>query len=286
MTNSAFSANREMLLTQLQDLDSVQPLPAGALALLNACQDPQGQTDEVVSIIETEPAMAARVLAVANSPLYGYARQIDTIAHAVVILGSRNISRLAASFAAMKMFREGDHGQGFREQLFRHSLGCASVARNLTRQKEVCDPDQAFLGGVLHDIGKLVLTQLLSSDYSKLVEAADPHEILRVEEEVLGISHQEVGEICARRWGFPAEITGVIGHHHGNQAQPLPTPLSEVVEAANHVAISDGIGSEAQPLDAEQYSHNRIIAGLEPDRREEVVESSREEFEVLAGAGS
>ncbi|MGI9516408.1 MAG: HDOD domain-containing protein [Pirellulaceae bacterium] len=286
MTNPSLPANRETLLQRLQDLDSVQPLPASALALLNACQNPNGQVDEVISIIETEPAIAARILAVANSPLYGYSRQITTIGHAVVILGSRNLSRLAASYAALKMFCENESSGKFREQLYRHSLGCASVARNLTQKDDGCDPDQAFLGGVLHDIGKLVMMQLLAADYSQLVGAASPQEILTLEQQAFGISHQEVGEFCARKWGFPAEISAVIGHHHGSSAEPLTTPLSQVVEAANHVALSDGIGGDAMPLDTADYSHNSILANLKPDVREEVVETSREEFQILADAGN
>ena len=87
---------------------------------------------------EADPDVIERILSVANSPLYGYSRQIDSISHAVVILGLRNIARLAVSFAAENMYASGGTSSRFCQELYKHSLGCALVARTLTERDPVC----------------------------------------------------------------------------------------------------------------------------------------------------
>lgn len=296
MSNSSLPIDREELALRLRDLQSVRPLPTNALKLLNACKDPASNTAEIIGIIESEPAIAARVLAAANSPLYGYSRRIGTIGHAVVILGIRNITQLAISFAAKNMFcGKGDSGNEFCVDLYKHSLGCALVARNMAQIENVCDPDQAFLGGLLHDVGKLVLVQLLSGDYVDLTSERRSDNLLKHEKEILGFTHQEVGMMYAQKWGFPTEISNVIANHHGSESSPLILPLPMVVEAANYVAFSEGIGNEppigdetpddeAENSVAGNYIHNQILTDLVPEMRTEVVESAQQEFEILTNA--
>jgi len=284
MTKMQISIDRDRLAADIRDLKSVEPLPTSALRLVNVCQELDVHSNEVISIIQSEPAIAARVLAVANSPLYGYSRRISTISHAVVILGIRNISQLALSFAARAAFCGSGKSNEFCTKLYRHSLGCGLLAGQLAEACDIDESNHAYLAGLLHDIGKLVFVQLLKDDYVQLVTSTPHEELVQVEDEILGFNHQSVGERCAEKWGFPLDIRKAIGNHHLNGSSADNNSLTSVVGAANYIAKTQGIGSLPERYATNPLQDNPILDGIRPEELELLLEVVRAEYQALSDA--
>ena len=143
----------------LDELPELKPFPAAAAQLMSECQDPNLSPKRVAEIVGSDPVLAAKLMKIANSPLYGYAGKIRTIEHSVVVLGMTGIRHLSLSLAGAELFAEGEAlTADQRQALWHHSLQVASAARQLAGHCECSqlDAEEAFLAGIFHDIGKLV----------------------------------------------------------------------------------------------------------------------------------
>ncbi len=152
----------------LAERPEVRPFPAAVTQLLAACQDANTKAETFVKIIECDPALAVRLLRMANSPLYGVANGVRGIGHAVSILGMRQLKNLALSVAGKAMFSEGSKAAEERQNLWNHSLGCAAVARVLAKSVPTVSPEVAFLAGMFHDVGKLFLYDVVADEYAEM----------------------------------------------------------------------------------------------------------------------
>ena len=143
-------ADRRRLANRVQDhlreKAEVRPFPAAVSQLLVASQDPNSTAATFEKIIETDAALAARLLRMANSPLYGIRQEVTSLAHAAAVLGVRQLRSLAFALAGAGMFKEGGTAKGQRSELWNHSLGCAMTCRLLAKAAVGVEPDEAFLG--------------------------------------------------------------------------------------------------------------------------------------------
>ncbi len=245
---------RTEFLQKIETLDSIKPIPTVAIRLLEACRDQNENIGELVNLIESDPAIAVRILTAANSPLFGQSRLINSIQHAVVVLGFSVISQMASTLATMTVFFETEDNQpemiDQRERLFHHSIGCAVVARSIAIVVDTVDPGEAYLAGALHDVGKLVFFELAPVEYQRLSTLSKPNINISVEHDIFGITHPELGQRCAEKWGLSDEIGMAIGfHHHPNEA-PFCLELVKVIETANYYSATWGIGDhglESEP---------------------------------------
>lgn len=237
---STISPN-QCVMTALDNLQSLRPFPTVATRLLQLGD--AADLRELAGIIECDPAVSLQLLRVANSSLYGFAGQIRSLSHAIVILGYREARNLALSLASGQLF-----GQGGRESgmcLWHHSLGCAVVARSLCEFVPAASPDEAFLGGILHDVGKLVFLDVIPDEYTRATRNLDPFVIEEVESSQFGITHQQVGEQCAEEWGLPRDLRDVIAtHHHFTPLDDSETSLVGVVRIANCLAQEWAVGTQ------------------------------------------
>jgi len=284
------AAKYEIISKLLNDPSSVpelRPFPAVATRVVSACRDPATPLREVASIIECDPAYASKLLRMANSSVYGLTGSIRTVKQALVVLGLRQVRNLALTLAGAELFDSSAGGQKWLTDLWEHSLGCAAVARVLAGLTGRVDPEEAFLAGIFHDTGKLVMSDLLGGDYDECLNVEHDEELCRLEESRFGTTHAQVGERCGEFWGLPPEVTGAIGMHH---QMPQPEDI-EQVDLATCLAAADqlcrcwqiGPGTDMDPDG--QYGRSLIAAmHLEPDEVEEICTQSRAVFEELKNA--
>ena len=259
----------------LQAIENLQPFPSVATNLFQLCQKDDQNVAELVEMIECDPVIAMKVLSTANSPLYGYSRQVASIQHAVVILGFRNVSRLAISFATSEVFSGGGKARG-RQSLFYHSLGCASVARQLADEGGEIDADLAYLGGVMHDVGKLVLFDVVADEHPDILSEQMDDQRDQWERERFGISHSDIGMKCGERWGLPPEICTAIGFHHNPHQAPQHQPLATLINRANKKTIQWGLGAPDSPA-----VNTCDSSSPTEDDCDELREAASKEFEIL-----
>ncbi|MFK7765592.1 MAG: HDOD domain-containing protein [Mariniblastus sp.] len=242
---------KHLLATQLDELVQLRPMPVVAMQIMKACREKQVSVKTLVQIAECDPAISSRILATVNSSVYGYSRQVTSIGQAVVVLGFKNLSELAVSVAMSNVFSEDDSLGQDRQKLFEHSLGCASVSRVLASKSSFAsDPGEAFLAGMMHDIGKLIFFDLAPVQYRTIEDNREQQSPLQIEQQTFGVDHTVLGAKFGEFWGLPAGIQQAIADHHiaipASQPQP-PNEVTVITNIANDLAKSWGIG---QPNDA------------------------------------
>lgn len=173
-------------------------------------------------IISRDPALTAKVLKLANSAYYGLAREVGTLDRAVTILGFDTIKSLALTISVFQVFRGPGGKVPDLAGLWYHSLAVALAARHLAGSTPEGKAnrslvERAFVGGVLHDIGKIAIARNLPEEMAGILARAgrEKRPQSAIEKEVLGFAHQEIGAALADSWNFPEEYLAVIRLHHG-----------------------------------------------------------------------
>ncbi len=221
--------------------------PAVVSTVMGLTANLNTEITELTRVLSGDPALTAKVLRLSNSPFYGRARTVSSLNEAVVILGFYTIRSLVVASSTYSIFRKGKsekHGA----MLWAHSLGTGLAARLVARHVNHPQIEEAFIVGLLHDIGKLILLQKMSVDYAKVIAAVQEtnNEFVRVEQAMLGFDHCQLGSIVLSRWNFPASLCEAVAYHHrpaqGSSSRGVYAPLSHVVALANSLAQASGYG--------------------------------------------
>jgi two-component system cell cycle response regulator len=233
-------------------ISELPPVPTAALKLLRLTgAEAAADAAAVARVIETEPALATKVLRIVNSAYYGFSRRVDSIQRAVTLLGFAAIRRVALHL----LFFDGlisRVGGGDFDRLFfwQHSLMVAILSRLLAERLRHPEPDAVYAAGLLHDLGKIMLETHGRVRYSALLEATrhSANPVLEDERRFFGASHDEVGAVISRDWDLPALICQVQSLHHRETAADLDGAEAlgvAIVSLADFIAWTQGLGSVA-----------------------------------------
>ncbi|MDG4475277.1 HDOD domain-containing protein [Thiovibrio frasassiensis] len=242
------------------------------------------------TIITRDPALTATVLKLANSAYYGMAREITSIERAVTILGFDTIKNLALTISVFHVFKNQD-GQLFDlKGLWYHSLGVGLAAKHLSLHSPMlaCDktlPEQAFICGILHDIGKIAFAQNLPAEMGEILKqtrsgTAAQHEI---EKNILGFNHQKAGQAMANSWNFPEDYQTVIRLHHAPSAaitgdNAKITALVMSVYLGNKIAKALHLGESTDPHMAKVTPDDIRNLGINKESLPAIIKDIREEY--------
>lgn len=228
-----------------QVVGGIQQLPALPRVyhrLMQALAEDRTQAQDVAKLLRQDMTICAKLLQIANSAFFRLARRITNIEEAVRYLGFTMVRNLALT---IELFRIDTQPPGFSfEVLQHHALRVASLAREIIANPRYAD--DAFMGGMLHDIGQLVLVLRLPGKFQQALEQARQRQLpqWQMEQELLGVSHAEVGAYLLGLWGLPYPILQAAAYHH----QPRTVPPHEFdVLAAVHIANS--LVHETSPSD-------------------------------------
>ncbi|HEX7501708.1 MAG TPA: HDOD domain-containing protein [Polyangia bacterium] len=201
------------LAARLASFDGMQPFSGVVQSLVDHVSCPDLNLDEARRLIESDPALAARILGVANSAAYRAYGPCASVAQAIVRIGANNVSGLAMAMSAMTLFKDmGGVGQKIRD----HSAGTAAVARELAMCLDLAAlSSKVFLAGLLHDLGKLLLIQTGDVGYAALVaQELSPSSLHLREQALWGFDHAMLGAHVLLSWNIPAPIPHLIACHH------------------------------------------------------------------------
>jgi diguanylate cyclase (GGDEF)-like protein len=186
--------------------DNLPSLPSVALEVLRLCRAPDTRLEELTAVIAYDPALVAKIVRVANSSLFSPSQEITTLSRATMMLGLRTVELMALTFSLVEAVPE-KRGGSFDLQSFWHrSLVAAVAGKSLARVLERRDGDEAFLCGLLGNIGRLVIAHCLPKLYDELLEKVGPWPSLEEEEQLLGFHHALVGGQLLKSWGLPAVL--------------------------------------------------------------------------------
>lgn len=196
----------------IRQIDSLPALPETVRRVQEATLDPLSSVRDVADIIVLDPPIAAKVLSVANSAAYGFPQRVDDVALAVSLLGLRETYSIVLSVAVVNIF-EKSKALDYRA-FWVASMCCAAATRIVVKASGRKRQVGAFSGGLLHDIGRLVLAEVVPDTYARIDQSLGGESLVAAEEELIGLSHMEAGHLLAAHWGLPIEIAEPIRFHH------------------------------------------------------------------------
>lgn len=240
--NTAAPEKLQQLVQTIRDLPA---LPEVVVRVMRMTEDPRTDAQSIARVIATDQAMAARVLKLANSAFYGLPRRVSTLSEAVVILGFRTIKNLAIAASTFELLNREIAGYWLqRGELWRHSLACAIGAQLIARRIRVPVTEEAFVAGLLHDIGKVAINLFVREQFDQIMQRALQDQIAFVDAEqaVLGFNHAMAGGLIAEKWNLPPTLVAVIKYHHQPSTAPDHDPMISIVHLADVLAITLGIG--------------------------------------------
>lgn len=272
----------ETLVSQVRGLLA---LPAAVVRVMQLTDDPKAGTADVARALASDQALAARVLRLANSAFYGSSRRISTVSESVITLGMRTTRNLVMATSCQEMLEKDVKGYALpRGALWRHSLACASAAQSLARRARYRATEEAFVAGLLHDIGKVVLSTYLKDEFARVLLRAlgGGLTFAEAEREVLGFDHAEAGARLLERWNLPASLVTAVRWHHAPLESPAPSLLPCLIHIADAVCLTLGIGLG---LDGLAYTlHSEALAALDLTA-EDFEQVARQTCDTLAQAG-
>lgn len=215
---------------RLQLCQSLPTLPAVAMEVLRLCQQEEFDMSELAKIIGKDPALTAKILKVANSPLFNLRREVTKVSQAIVWLGVQSVRTLALSFSLVRGLRKPSQGGFDQDRYWKRSIIAAVAARELAGRAELRSWEEAFLAALLQDIGMMALRQAASDEYDALlVEAGDDHlRLVELERAAFGCDHAEVGAWMARKWRLPEVLTSSVALSHADSFEEVTGDVQSV----------------------------------------------------------
>ncbi len=232
------------------DGTTLPSFPQVAAKLMEVSKSSSASLQDLSKIVETDPGISVRVLELVNSAAYGMKRKITALSEAVVFLGLDEVKRLSIGMTVFeKLFKSGHTRQFDRLLFWRHSLSVAVLSMELAKKIKYPDPEEAYIAGLLHDIGKIFLDIQGIRDYGSFIQELSASSDLVIEKErsVIGLGHDDVGAFFASLWKLPENLVMTIKYHHQPFEHmgfsPEKNKLIAIVSMANFLCWTQGMGS-------------------------------------------
>jgi HD-like signal output (HDOD) protein len=231
----------------IREISHIATLPEVTLKIIRLVEDPDSTAQDLNKVITNDPALGARILKVVNSAFYGLPGQIASLNRAIVLLGLNAVKNIAIAASLAKLFRGGQICPTFNARdLWTHSIAVATGSRLLAQKAGLGLPDEAFLAGLIHDLGIIVEMQARRQKFVDALEKADADPKLSfrdAETAALGAHHEQFGTGLCQLWKFPKSMIYVTGYHH----RPLELAeghrtLALMVHIADALAARSGLG--------------------------------------------
>jgi putative nucleotidyltransferase with HDIG domain len=234
---------------QLEEIEQLPTLPLVLRQLHKIMRNPRSNMNQIAAVIAKDQALASSTIRLVNSAYYGLRNRVSSINQAIVILGLNTLHSLMLGLSVIKLFPVQQGHQNFNhEQFWKHSFGTALLARSIAKIQNYSEPEDCFVGGLLHDIGKLIAEQFFHDSYCAALQLMHERNLplLTAEKLVLGATHDNCGLVVARRWQLPDVLAAIIGYHHFADSQEeqyieykLPV---QIVACADMLAHRHGLG--------------------------------------------
>lgn len=220
MTTSTTAAPENRVKQLIGNIRNLPTPPIVFEQIQKVLNEPDTSVGDVATILSEDPAMSVKVLKLTNSAFYGLQREVDSVKHAVMIIGLEAVKNLVLSASVLNMFKADQSNKDYHEAFWRHSLSTAFASRIVAKRFQsgkVFNPDPAFSAGLLHDIGKMVISCFLPDEFKTIQDKmkSDPDTTeYEVENSILGFSHSHIGKELSAQWKLPVRMADAIGFHH------------------------------------------------------------------------
>ena len=224
---------------------SMPPLPQSIAQILELTKSAKSSAHDLTKVCERDPKLTTNMLKLANSPYYGFSRKISTISHAIVCLGLDTVKSIALTSSTQEMLNNEVPAYALEEgMLWQHSICCATCARIISKRIGFKESEEAYIAGLLLDIGKIMLSNFSEDQFVLIIEKAQNNRISfdRAEKEILGFDHSKIGGKIIEKWNLPSILVEAVQYHHCPDNAKISKKLTYIVHLADAISCMLGIG--------------------------------------------
>lgn len=223
----------------LRNFNEVKTLPHVEIRLSKLISDENSSMREFEEVIRLDPTLVLRLLRLVNSSYYGLRQKINSISRALVFVGMKNLRNMVITEALKGIVGKGKKNKmAIRNGLWLHSATVGIFGQMISERIFEKKGEDAFLCGILHDIGMIIEDQVVKDLFEKTCEAYDPESksITEYEREIIGTDHCEIGSLLAKTWKLPVEIQEGIQNHHSVLDHVSPSSVTGIIQTADYLA--------------------------------------------------
>ncbi|MCK5098153.1 MAG: HDOD domain-containing protein, partial [Desulfobacteraceae bacterium] len=245
-------------------IEELQPIPQTALKILRMVQSSKPHTDDIVTELATDQVLSGQTLKMCNSVMFSGTHKIDTLKHAVLLLGESFLLKSLITAAVDTYYNQnGSSGYSLcKGGLFFHAVSTALAAEKIAQLTEKVDPSLANTAGLLHDIGKVVLDQHLSDSYPLFFRNLKTQSALEAEKKIIGMTHCDAGKYLAKKWNFSDSLSDVVEFHHFPEKAKANQEIVSIVFLADLLMSRFNTGLKLETLKKDRLTAALDILGL------------------------
>ena len=236
--------------TEIDKINEIVSLPTVLAEIMGEIGKTEATSNKITSLIETDPALTGSILRAVNSPFYGLRWRVNSVSSAIALLGLTETGRLLTAFyMKQRLFSLNTDQHSYLELLWKHSVSTAAIARLIVKEYGILTGGKEFTAALLHDMGKIVLVQYFPKELvtiGRMIRELEQQDI-NAEDQIVAISHTEIGGLLAAKWRLPLDYVEVMRLHHAPQRAELNPELVAVVRFADLLAERWGFGIGEQP---------------------------------------
>jgi putative nucleotidyltransferase with HDIG domain len=233
--------DRQAIRAKVEGITKILTIPTVVTRIMSLVDTGTVSAAEIAEEVSRDQVLAAKVLKLVNSGFYGFRQPVNTITHAMVLLGFDVMKTVVTTASVVDIV---DTMNQFMEGLWEHSLATARAASALAERMEVDDPEEYGLAGLLHDMGKVVIAQTFPAEHAQIREVVAKRNCLQIdaELEVLGVTHADVGMWLLKKWSLPPKMVYPIAYHSNFHPRRDYADRTAVVHIADILCRAMGIG--------------------------------------------
>jgi putative nucleotidyltransferase with HDIG domain len=242
--------DEQTFLNKLDRIRDIPTLPTVAIKVNQMLQYNDTSIRDLSKTIEKDQAIVSKLLRLVNSAFYGFQARINTISHAVTVLGFNTVRNAVVSVSIIEAFSGKGGAEDFdMKDFWKHSIAVAVTGRNLAEDTRLATPDEAFVAGILHDVGKVVLAQYFKDLFNQVWTSIQNNGLsfYEAEKKVLPANHAQIGGHLAKKWHLPVSLIEAVTYHHAVRKSAINPELLMLVHVADFIVNHYKIGSHGEP---------------------------------------
>ena len=236
---------------KIENINALPTIPKVLKKLLGVIENPKISLNEISNFISSDPALTTKVLKMVNSPIYGFPGRISSVNQRSYCSGLTVVKGLLLGVSVFELMQKTMIG------LWEHSLGTAIFSRLIAIKKGLKEPDELSVGGLLHDIGKVLLVLQYPEEYEKAMNEAEKNGLIiyETEKNYFNTTHASVGAWMAQKWRFPRNLIDVIEYHHKPHLAKAAPVDSAIIHLADILVRARGFG----------FAGDRFLMAVNPE---------------------
>ena len=260
----------------LKDLvnQRIPPSPGGLLRISDLLKDINSSTKKTVEAISYEPALVAKILRLANSPIYAFEKEVLSVESALNAIGNQMVSDIVMLEFGARTVKGVSRQSEAEKKMWVHSMAVAVIARDIALSMGMRGLEEAFICGLLHDFGKFLLLNHDPKGYLEIMTVKDEDAMLNNERHKYGYSHSEVGALVAERWELPDQLCQSLFDHHKPSLSSKPSLIAHIIDAADLVANNKGYGIREEKTEKFEFSKSLEKLRLDEEAVEKLWETT------------